>query len=461
MKNEDHLLRAARNTLLDMLLESRGTTYPLADLPTSTPLEMVYFNKPGTVTVSYHQPDVTYQVFEGDTPYSDAYKNDSRRAISFDTIPLTGESHAFKVVATKRYSRRAPLTKVLYQVVNIKVGVNMGLEVIASKTLLNFNEKAILTIKGPQVGAEYYICFKRDRNVQLSAKVLYEKGDLCIETTDGFKEDTILSVVVHDPNTGSSGILDMRITIEVKPDLDLPALWLAKDTKDGNNVRPAIDHRGRAFIRLSNTQSSVTYQLFLVDMDGTGPPETETLIGNKYKGTDGDLDLSITGMLTEDVVIGIIARKTGSLPDGGYLKKRVIIPVKPDPKVKLKVLTSEDTEDKNVYLQLSGAQCGIVYQLYQQEGDKPIGTPVFYHRNRGIGNTRVGGDFIADHYNVDDGMANWVKSEFVIDAMNIEENKILILSAGHVEDTTTFYVVAKKSTTGFTELLQLVTITVA
>ena len=461
MKNEDHLLRAARNTLLDMLLESRGTTYPLADLPASTPLEMVYFNKPGTVTVSYNQPDVTYQVFEGDTPYSEVYKNDSRLAVSLDTIPLTGESHAFKVVATKRYNRRAPLTKVLYQVVNIKVGVNMGLEVVASKTLLNFNEKTTLTIKDPQAGAEYYICLKRDRNVPLSARILYEKGDLSIETTDGFKEDTILSVVVHDPNTGSSGILDMRITIQVKPDFDLPALWLAKDPKDGNNVRPAIDHSGRAFIRLSNTQSSVTYQLFLVDLDGAGPPETETLIGNKYKGTDGDLDLPVTGMLTEDVVIGIIARKTGSLPDGGYLKKSVIIPVKPDPKVKLKVLANEDPEDKNISIQLTGAQRGVVYQLYQQEGDKPIGEPVFYHRNLGIENTRVGGDYIADHYNADAGMANWVNSEFVIDAMDIEEIKILILPAGHVEETTTFYVVAKKSTTGFTGLLPPVTITVA
>ncbi|RLJ79417.1 hypothetical protein [Pedobacter alluvionis] len=458
MKNEDHLLRAARNTLLDMLLESRGTTYPLADLPTSTPIEMVYFNRPGTVIVSHPQPDVTYQVFEGDTPYSEVYKNDSRRAISLDTIPLTGESHAFKVVATKRYSRRAPLTKVLYKVVNIKVGVNTGLEVIASKTLLNFNEKTALTIKEPQAGAEYYICLKRDHNVPLSAKVLYEKGDLSIETTDGLKEDTVLSVAVHDPNTGSSGTLDMQITIQVKPNLDLPALWLAKDS---NNARPAIDHLGRAFIRLSNTQSSVTYQLFLVDMDGVGPPETETLMGNKYKGTDGDLDLPVTGILTEDVVIGVIARKTGSLPNGTYLKKSVIIPVKPDPKIKLTVLTSEDPEDKNISIQLNGAQRGIIYQLYQQEGNKPVGEPVFYHRNLGIGNTRIGGDFIADHYNVDAGMDNWVSSEFVIDTMDIEDKKILILSAGLVEDTTAFYVSAKKSTTGFTEFLPPVTVTIA
>jgi len=458
MKNENHLLRAARNTLLDMLLESRGTTYPLADLPTGTPLEMVYFNRPGTVIVSYPQPDVTYQVFEGDTPYSEVYKNNSRRAISLDTIPLTGESHAFKVVATKRYSRRAPLTKVLYQVVNIKVGVNTGLEVTASKTLLNFNEKTTLTIKEPQAGAEYYICLKRDHNIPLSAKVLYEKGDLSIETTDGFKEDTLLSVAVHDPNTGSLGILDMQITIQVKPNLDLPALWLAKDS---DNTRPAIDHRGRAFIRLSNTQSSVTYQLFIVEMDGVGPPETETLMGNKYKGTGGDLDLPVTGILTEDVVIGVIARKTGSLPNAAYLKKSVIIPVKPDPKVKLTVLTSEDPEDKNISIQLNGAQRGIIYQLYQQEGDKPVGEPVFYHRNLGIGNTRIGGDFIADHYNVDADMDNWVSSEFVIDAMDIEDKKVLIFPAGKVEDTTTFYVAAKKSTTGFTELLPPVTVTIA
>ena len=57
-------------------------------------------------------------------------------------------------------------------------------------------------------------------------------------------------------------------------------------------------------------------------------------------------------------------------------------------------------------------------------------------------------------------MKNWVKSEFVIDEVTIEESKILLFPAGEITETSTFYVVAKKSTTGFTETLPEITVTI-
>ena len=466
MKEENYLLRAARNTLLDMLLESRGTTFPLADLPTSTPVEMVYFNNPGTVRVDYHQPDVTYQVFEGDTPYSEIGHSDTRTGILLDTTPLTGESHAFKVVATKRYyvPLSKPLSKVLYKVVNIKVGVNTGLEVVASKTQVAFNEKNTLTIKSPQAGAIYYISnITGSSNMPLSAEVLCEGGDLAIETTDGLKEDVVLSVTVRDPNTGSSGVLDMKIPVKVELNFNLPAAWLVNNADTPGDAQPALDYGGRALIRLQNTQKSVTYRLFLKEMDGAPLPEPETWMSRELRGTDGDLDLPVTGTLTEDLIIGIIARKPGSLPEGVSLNASLIIPVRPALITKLNVLTSEDPEDKNTSIQVTGVQCGVIYQLYQQQDDKAIavGEPVFYHRNAGIGNTRISGDYIADHYRVEDGMANWVKSEFVVGSVDIEDKKIVVLPAGVVEHTTIFYVVAKKSTTGFAVQLRDIIVTIA
>jgi hypothetical protein len=466
---EDHLLRAARNTLLDMLLESRGTTYPLADLPTSTPTDMVYFNNPGTVTVSYHQSDVSYQVFEGDEPYSDVSQSDTGRDISLVTKTMTGESHAFKVVATKRWfgppavppKGTVLLSKVLYKVVNIKVGVNMGLEIVAAKTQLAFNEKNSLTIKGPQDGAIYYISTGKD-NVPLSREVLCDGGDhLTIETTEGLKEDIVLSVSVRDPNTKSSGVLDAKIPIKVEPDFSLPASWLVNNADGPAGVKPALDYNGRAIIRLLNSQKSVVYRLFLIQMDGAPAPEPETWMGRELRGTDGDLDLPVTGQLTEDVIIGIAVRKAWSLPDTPPLKAIVIIPVKPEPVAKLSVLENENPKDKNTYIQLTGAQRGIVYQLYQQETDKPVGDAVFYHRNLGIESTRIGGDWIADHYRVEDGMSNWVKSEFVIGSIDTEDSRTIILPAGKIKVTTTFYVTAKKSTTGFIEQLPPVTVTIA
>jgi len=224
-----------------------------------------------------------------------------------------------------------------------------------------------------------------------------------------------------------------------------------------------LDYGGRALIRLQNTQKSVTYRLFLKEMDGAPLPEPETWMSRELRGTDGDLDLPVTGTLTEDLIIGIIARKPGSLPEGVSLNASLIIPVRPALITKLNVLTSEDPEDKNTSIQVTGVQCGVIYQLYQQQDDKAIavGEPVFYHRNAGIGNTRISGDYIADHYRVEDGMANWVKSEFVVGSVDIEDKKIVVLPAGVVEHTTIFYVVAKKSTTGFAVQLRDIIVTIA
>jgi hypothetical protein len=156
MAEENYLLRGTRNTLLDMLLEPIGGTYPLFDLPVKAVNGVVFYNTAAEVVVSNSQPEVLYSIFEDINNPGEEQHTDTEDIV-FKTGLLKEKVHAFRVKATKAYPPKA--SSILLQTAYIRVGVDRDLNVIAEKDTLNYGDRAALIVKKAQKGAKYSIIY--------------------------------------------------------------------------------------------------------------------------------------------------------------------------------------------------------------------------------------------------------------------------------------------------------------
>ncbi|GGH06668.1 hypothetical protein [Mucilaginibacter phyllosphaerae] len=481
MANENYLLRGVRNTLLDMLLNPVAVTYPLFDLPVQAVNEMVLYDSTAALVISNSQPDVTYQLFEDIDEPGKAYHTDTPGELTIPTGKLTKQVHAFRVKATKMYPPFR--SNNLYQVVNIRVGVNVGLEVIPQKTVLNYSEKVVLTVKNAQKGAWYSVVYFAgeinalppkqlltvDNEADLetilmpagpaafciSKKFLGDNADLQLETTYGLREDMELRVFVDDANTGLTGLLNAAVIIGVMPDISLPAVWYSQQSKSRYNKTGAADYGSAAGVRLKLSQSSVKYRLRLDAMDG---PDTKTdiYLSDWVNGVAGVLDIPLIELTTEDMLLTVIAEKV-IRPLGAALTQRVVIPVYPAHDKTFTVVDSQDPQAGKT-IKVGNAQSGILYQLRNTATNELIVPPVFYHRNYGIGNTRICGDSKAASFDENAVMSDdwWIKSLFVVGNSSTDDE--VLLPVGPLTADTSFEVIATKSTTGFSKIIGTISV---
>ncbi|WPV01754.1 hypothetical protein SNE26_08215 [Mucilaginibacter sp. cycad4] len=496
MAEENYLLRGARNTLLDMLLDPIGGTYPLFDLPVKAVSDVVFYNNAAELIVSNSQPDVLYRVFEDINNPGEGLHTDSRSDLILKTGLLINQVHAFRVLATKIYSPQNSC--VLLQGANIRVGVNTGLEVVAGRNLLNYGDKAVLIVKNAQKNANYSIIYytksgealsvsqlmcidnKQELEttpypavkttgadeiiaVRISPLVLGNDADIRLETIYGLREDMELSVAVFDENTGLSGVLLKVTTISVMPDLNLPLDWFMQKSKTQTG---AADYGSKVGLRLGNTQKSVKYQLKLEAIDSDEPLlPPDNLLSNWFVGDGDTFDILLNIPAKEDMVIVVTAQKLSDASHTGQLTSQVIIPVYPDENKKLSVVSVTGSGDKAI--RLDQPQRGILYQLRNPGTKEMIDPPVFYHRNYGIGNTRVSANVIERLYKTEKidlkGNRTFAKSLFVVDTCNQNneaEKDMALLPVGPLADTASFEVTATKSTTGFSVIIDTVKVSI-
>ncbi|MBE7170237.1 MAG: hypothetical protein INR73_06590 [Williamsia sp.] len=391
--------RACRNRLIDMLPLSLGT-YPLPDIPVSTPKPVVQYKQEGLVTLSYSQPDVLYNVVfyntKEQTMEMAAKENKAiqgnGQAISIETSMLTNEDYVFSVVAEKPASR---IGTQLLQTVLVKVGIQQDLAVQLVNDPVAYGSKAVVTIKAAQSGTTYQL-FGPD-NKQLSGETKSgDGGDLNISTTDVLYEDVVISVKSTNDKTGQYGTLTHQPTIRVTPNTMLqPVLETG-----------AADYGGTAYIVLKGTQQSASYQVKFTDIDDDLADKTrlkDLLPGEPVPG-GGTIRLPVS-QLTEDLTVGILVTKiqTGIQQQ---LPALVFIPVKPDTS---KTLSIAAVNENGATIKVSNTQRGVLYQLKRGADNQDIGKPVYHHKNRGIDGSAghperkacIGFDFVVDTFKDD------------------------------------------------------------
>lgn len=490
MGEERFLLRASRNTLLDVVLNEVGATYPLTDLPLKAESDVVFYDEPAKLVLGYSQPDVKYLIYE-DIEHC-APQNGTGAELTLLTLPLKVQAHAFRIKAVKMYGNTLDWT--LLQTVLITIGVNRGLEIVAEKALITYGEKAALIIKNTQKNARYAIFFEHNaadtagmaRQIILENDVLPDElpiaglkeqlsdnckryllsksklskngGDITIETQYGLREDMELKVWVFDEDTMQVGILLKTTPIAVTPNVNLPATWYSLANSEDVSKSGAINYSGKVGIRLQQTQKSANYIVCLdgIDTDASDRSAGELLTA-MVAGTGAQLDMPLPMAVKEDTLVTIRVNKP-TLDLGSELIATVMIAAYPDTGRKFGLITGTSDDERAVIIRIDNPQRGIIYQLRDAETKKAVSEPFFYHRNQGIGNMRVSKN--REGLKSKNGAASendeWLKGQFVIGGCNQDnepDNAKILLTLNKKNKPQVVEITATKSTTGFAVII--------
>jgi hypothetical protein len=490
MAEERFLLRASRNTLLDIVLNEVGNTYPLTDLPLKAESDIVFYNEPARLVLGYSQSDVKYLVYEDIEHYTP--QNGTGAELILLTLPLKVQAHAFRVKAIKRYGKI--LDRALLQTVLVTIGVNHNLEIVAEQSIITYGDKAVLIIKNTQKSARYAIFFEQNdadiagmerqivlrdgvfpdelpaiglkeelpdncKRYLLSKSNLSENGgDMRIETEYGLREDIDLKVWVFDEDTRQAGILLKNTCIAVKPNANLPVTWYDLANNEDVNMSGAINYDGKVGIRLQQTQKSANYFVCLGGIDTDAPDRSAgELLTAMVAGTGAQLDMPLPMAVKEDTLVTIRVNKP-TLDLGSELIATVMIAAYPDANKKFSLITGSSDDERAVIVSINNPQRGIIYQLRDAEEKKAVSEPFFYHRNQGIGNMRVSKnrEGLKSKNGATSENDEWLKGQFVVDGCNQgnePDNAKVLLTLNKKNKPQAVEITATKSTTGFAVII--------
>ncbi len=407
--------RAYRNSLIDMLTLPVNT-YPLPDTPLSASQAVVQYEQPGTIILSYSQPEVSYQIFDqtkGKPIDINNTTDEDNGVIATNTQPLTEEDYTFSVLATKTNKPEIPVSISLLQTVLIKVGIKKDLALEVAP--VQYGAQAVVIVKEAQRGTMYQL-FDPLNNPLSVATNSGAGGDLPVSTYLPLYEDVTVSVKSTNIKTGQNGMLDKQANILVYPNTaSKPGL-----------ISAVADYKGSNSVTLPLTQKSALYQLRFQDIDDDTVDkelQKDNHIGEPVSGNGSMIELPVS-MLTEDLTINILAIKT---PSGlqQQLPSIKAIPVKPDISQQISVVETNLKPGDTATIRVSKTQRGVKYQLRTADGVN-VGNPAYHHKNYGIGKAHIEVDFVIDTFTDD----------------------FVQLSTGRLEQTTTFNVLATKPTTG-------------
>ncbi|MFC0518068.1 hypothetical protein ACFFGT_27890 [Mucilaginibacter angelicae] len=492
MAEERFLLRASRNTLLDIVLNEVGGTYPLTDLPVKAESDFVFYDEPAKLVLDYSQPDVKYLVYEDIEHRSP--QNGTGAELTLLTLPLKVQAHAFRVKAIKRYGKT--LDSTLLQTILITIGVNRGLEIVAEKPIITYGEKAALIIKNTQKNARYAIFFEHNavdtsdmaRQIVLEDNVFPDElppsglkeqlpdnckryllsksklsengGDIRIETQYCLRETIDLKVWVFDEDTRQAGILLKTTPISVTPNVNLPATWYSLANSEDVNNTGAINYSGKVGIRLQQTQKSANYFICLGGIDTDAPDRSAgELLTAMVAGTGAQLDIPLPMAIKEDTLVTIRVNKP-TLDLASELIATVMIAAYPDANRKFSLITGTSDDERAVIIRIDNPQRGIIYQLRDAETKKAVSEPFFYHRNQGTGHMRVSKNREGlKSKNTATSEYEWLKGQFVVGSCNQgnePENAKVLLTLNKKNKPGAVEITAIKSTTGFVVVIGVI-----
>lgn len=409
--------RAARDLLIDQIVNPYALTLPLPDLPIFTDNPIVIHENGASIRVPFYQPDCTPGVRDSDGDQLKSVKVEDDM-LNLVTKPLV--DHEYNFVVTMRKSASG-LSKNLLKTIAVKVTLDEDLQVAIHPELAEYGQPVSLILDRTQNNAIYQV-FDDKGNALTDAQK--SKDDVGMEfQTIPLYEDTVLVVHIENKRTGQTGTVRTQPLVRIYPnEAFLPQL---------QNEEAGTEYYDNGLILLPEYQESTDYKLLFVDIDDdTVDKETmKEVIGKQVKPEEagGPLKL-VSNKLKEDTTVSILAIKRDSKLER-VLTAQVFIPVKPDPDKKL-IQIGDATKAEGTVIRVKNPQRGVYYQLLDDQG-KEVGWRCYYHKNYGLGKARVG-------------------IELAVDEMPDDS---VYLATGPLKKTTTFSVIARKATTDKTNML--------
>ncbi len=418
------MLRDARDRVIDQL--EIGHTYPLADLPISE-IVTVVFDTSAVIHILYSQKDVIYQLYDKDKkPIEPAITENGNGGELTLTTPAIEEDYTFTIQATKIHGEKA-LSVILIQPVVIKVGLDTKLtaQIINAPLLdtkidtpkpgdariVNYDKTVKVEILLSQQGVDYSLVDEKSGDTISSFDV---KGDLKTVTLSIEKVTEDIHIKIHaikrfDPSLNRAdeiAWLDTVLSLKVRAN---PKLAVSLES-------PILDYNAKAIIKIANSQASVYYHAFVRTIadnefirrgDTTNalrvpiqdkpniyiiPPEWNSsdfkALGDAMQGNEGELKLNI-GSLMDDHLIIIQARKDHeiknptdgtTIPSEIQLEQSVAVLVKPNLNPPLRLQASIENGDLTSPIQVLGGQRGVFYYFSKLADGSALGKPVYFHQ---------------------------------------------------------------------------------
>jgi hypothetical protein len=443
-------VRDARDRMIHLL--GLGTPYPLRDLGLKYPA-MVALDQPAEIHILGGQAGVRYQVCDEDgNPIVDEQGNpfevlseasqDEEEVILL--TPKIVKDITFTILALRQGSGAARLETYLSQIVSIKAGIDTVLPVtfrpterqisLQRRIIVNYGEPIRVAIEDSQEGVSYGLVTEPNHDT-VSAVVKGDLGEIVLES-EPFTEDIHLKVKGYrtaDPQEAT--YLDTPLAVTVRPN---PVRRASVDPE------PIIDFKQTATVKISETQRSAKYRLFIhpirdqefVHRSTTGlevikvsvenkpdaqirrparemvwtTPEGYTPWGEAQPGTGGDLQFKLSG-LTNDSLVIVQAEKSETVSDTPQpsqtaiqLEQAAVILVRPDPTPPLRVKVLLEGAETSGEIQVFDGQPGVFYyfRLQPDDDDLSLSLPAYFHQrddrderyNKGVGQLKLGVDFV-------------------------------------------------------------------
>ncbi len=496
-------VRAARDQVID--LSGFGQTYPIRELTVRDEGLIVPINQTAKIPIEDSQTDVLYQLHfnrspvqltqagtrwiskaSGGTPI-EAPGNGG--TLILETYPID-EDITFEIYARKLLSGRDTY---LWQKARIRVGLDISLRAWIRRSrdvtlldpaldpvtddaprLIDYGHSVEVEIENSQEGVDYELVTQPEPATILSVAPV--RGDLhnIILTTQPVYEDTdiyIRATKTFDPSEDREtqiALLTAILPLKVRANPDLAV---------SVDPEPIIGYNQATSIKLTQTQVSVSYQLYrypLLDRDfiyQANPPvpvltvdvpnETPVQVQEPARaavwvtppgyapvdgvqaGTGGDLSLPLPP-LTEDSLLIVQAQKdhlvssdTGpTISTALQLAQAALVLTEPDPAPALRVVLDQET---NSQLQVFDGQSGVFYYFHLDPADAAISLPAYFHQqddvdasqNKGLDQLRLEGDFVVarEPEGVSDDLAHTPPAPPILDTPVLADDVTLHMRA--------------------------------
>lgn len=432
-------LRAARDRLSELL--GLGNAYPIQGTVVRDEGLKVPFGSTAKVPLSPTQADCSYALHHRDGSPEAAQAATGNGGLLVLETPKIEQDITYRIRVTKLASG---LDAWLHHEASVRVGLDQSLparildvpfllpaadpnrprdpgesriidHAIAVRVAIDSSQEGVAYRLVSITGGEETTLSVQDQGGDLGTIVLQsipmlEDIDLRVRATKRF-----------DPKEGiedQSELLDAVLPLRVRADTRLSVVA----------VDPVLPFAGKTAMRISGTQTSARYALFVRpirddDFIHDGSPDTPTVMlalpadgaigvrgpespapwskpegfeqaGESVSGTGGDLDLPL-GPLSEDSLVLVQASKVHQVPGGtvgsqvGLVQVAAVL-VGPDPAVVLAAVGPVSDDRFTGSVTVTGGATGTYYHLSADPAGPDIGRPVYFHRlpTEGLGHWR-------------------------------------------------------------------------
>jgi hypothetical protein len=472
--------RTARDELIDLL--RIGNPNPLRDLAPDYP-QKVAIHHPADIKLVGAQLGVRYQLCDedGNPILVDGSPLQVTRAAGQpdDQVilrtPAIDEATTFSIFAVREADAYGapltlPLETYLTATISIKVGIDTSLAVVpvpgagqvrdGAAITIGYGETVTLAVSASQEGVSYQLV-AAGQDAALSSPVQGNLAEIHL-VSGALMEDGVLQVRAYrTQNPSDTDRLATTISVRVRPN---PGVAFAVAPA----APPIVAYAAGATFSLAGAQASATYQLFRRQLapadyvtDATpgrlavpgigvfiqaperaagGDPAGFELVGS-FAGTAAAPSIA-NANLTEDSIFVVLATKTAN-HERLQLDQALVVLVRPDPQPRVGVVQSSLAAGAEGLVTVSATQRGVHYQLLNDADGSPINQPGYDYRDRGVGASRVGVDFVVEA------------------PSDPNAYQTLVLPTGPVAATTSYRVLATKTLSGVSaELTSKATIAV-